>query len=210
MNHLNTTSARASGRPSEPGFTVSEVLLTISISGLVAALALPACLDFYRSASLSALSRKLAGFLFSSRAQAVLRKQSLALVFEREGEGWRCFMAEDGDGDGVRRDDLDRGRDPIVGEVLQLRQGAARLGILAGRIPDPSGHGYLAGNAADPVRAGAGDIITFTAHGTATPCSLYMTDGTSEMRVIRVYGGTSKIHLLRWKTGWTEWRRPPS
>jgi prepilin-type N-terminal cleavage/methylation domain-containing protein len=194
----------------EAGLTLSEVLITLSLIAIIVTAAMPSLFEAYRSACLGALSRRLAGVLFTSRAQAVLRQQSLALVFEREGDGWRCFLAEDGDGDGVRRSDLESGRDLAVGEILNLAAGAAHLGILGEGVPDPSGHGHLSGDLSDPIRAGSGDIITFTAHGTATPCSLYLTDGRGEMRVIRVYGGTSKIHLLRWKVGWPDWRRPPS
>ena len=115
-------------------------------------------------------------------------------------------MAEDGDGDGVRRDDLDSGRDRIVSELLQLESGGSGLGILADeRVPDPMGNGWLVGD--DPIRAGRGNIISFTPDGTATPSSVYLTDRHSQMRVLRVYGGTGRMRALVWKKGWQRWKR---
>ena len=62
------------------------------------------------------------------------------------------------------------------------------------------------GNLSDPVRAGRGDIITFTPRGTATPASIYLTDHRARMRVLRIYGGTGRVISKVWRSGWPEWR----
>jgi prepilin-type N-terminal cleavage/methylation domain-containing protein len=194
----------------ERGFTLTELLVALCIMGLLVALSAPAVTRIHRRVALASLSRELSCRMVSARARAVLQHQSVALVFERDAEqGWRCFIAEDGDDDGINRDDLNRGRDVKVSEVYGLTGRGASLGFLQQTaIPDPSGRGKITGDLDDPIRAGRGDIVTFTWEGTATPCSIYFTDRHSRMRVIRVYGGTGKIHMYEWQIGWPAWKRP--
>ncbi len=203
--------ARCSGR--ERGMSLTELIVVVCIVGILMAATVPPMINVLRTAAMASLSRRLSSLMLSCRARAVFQRQAVALVFEQDQAGnnerWRCFIVEDGDGDGVRRDDINQGRDRRVSEVLGLRSGGAGLGILQEEpVPDPGGRGFLSGDLNDPVRAGRGDIITFSKEGTATPCSVYLTDNHSSMRVIRVYGATGKIHLWQWRLGWSKWKRP--
>jgi hypothetical protein len=190
------------------GHTASELLVALAITGLMTVAAIPVLMDAYRAAALRAVAGRIGGLMIRCRIQAVMRGRAVSLVFERrDGHVWRCFLAEDRDGDGVRRDDLQRGRDGLLGEVVHFENSAAGLGILTRvRVPNPTGRGALDGDLSDPVRAGRGDIITFTPRSTATPSSIYMTDHHSRMRVLRVYGGTARVYSKVWRTGWKKWR----
>jgi type II secretory pathway pseudopilin PulG len=193
----------------EHGHTLVEMLVVIGLVAATLMVTVPFLADIRGAAELQVLSSRLAAEMYRARAYATMRGRAVSLVFERRGgRGWRCFIAEDGDGDGVLRRDLDSGRDRILGEVLQLEGEVAGLGILAvTRVPDPGGRGYLRGNMEDPVRAGRGDIITFTPASTATPSSVYLTDHRKRMRVLRVYGGTARVHSLVWRKDWRRWRK---
>jgi hypothetical protein len=195
-------SARQSGR------TLVELVVVLSLTAMMAVAGIPELAEARRAAALRGVAGKVWGLMVRCRAHAIMRKQSTALVFERvDGSAWRCFIAEDGDGDGLRREDLDSGRDRVIGEVLALNGITAGLGILTEvRVPDPSGRGPLGGDLDDPVRAGRGDIITFTPRSTATPSSVYLTDHHGRMRVLRVYGGTARVNSLVWRKGWAGWR----
>ncbi len=189
------------------GQTVIETLMVLLIMSLLTAVIAPSLQDFRRKYALKTATHQIAGLLIQCRAYAIFHRTPTALVFDNhEGRGWRCFIAEDGDGDGVHRDDLDRGRDTIVGEVLKLSIGGAGLGILEG-VPDPAGGGMLGGNLDDPIRAGRGNIVTFTPTGTSSSCSIYFTDHRSQMRVLRVLGMTGRVRALEWRKGWPTWRR---
>ena len=191
----------------EMGATFAEILVAVALLGTITAFAVPTFTTLRREAALHRAATHIAMLMLRGRARAILRNQTEALVFERLDDGWHCFLAEDGDGDGVRHDDLHRGRDRITSEVLQIAAGGAGLGILAGvRIPDPSGRGRLRGNLNDPVRAGRGDIITFTRYGTATSSSVYFSDGVERMRVLRVIGTTGRMRQLMWRRGWPRWK----
>jgi hypothetical protein len=164
--------------------------------------------DARRAAELNRSAAQIHGLLVRCRAVAVMRSRMCAVVFDREADGsWRCVVAEDGDGDGIRRSDIGSGVDPTVGPTLSLDAGAAGPGILAGPVPDPTGSGALGGDPADPIRAGRGNIISFSARGTATPSSVFLTDRSRRMVALRVYGGTGRINRIRWQRGWGEWKK---
>ena len=197
-----------SGCSTNIGMSLIEILLVLAVLAIVVAITLPDLAEIRGAAALGAASSRLKGLLFRCRAYAILNSRATAVVFEHRGDGsWRCFIAVDGDGDGIRTRDIHGLIDPVVGEVLHLDGGGAGLGILQGEfVPDPSGRGRLRGDLDDPVRAGRGNIITFTARSTATPASIYLTDHRARMRVLRVYGGTGRVISRVWRSGWPKWR----
>lgn len=193
----------------QAGMSLSEAVVVVMLAAITLSVALPNIAEFNRAAALNGAAGRLRGLMFRCRAFAIMNQRSTGLVFERSpGGSWRCFIAADGDGDGILRRDIDRGVDPTVSEVLEFAPKTAGIGILDGvAIPDPSGRGRLRGDCSDPVRAGRGDIITFTPRGHATPSSVYLTDGKNRMRVLRIYGASSRINSLVWRRGWNAWRR---
>ena len=197
-----------SGNPNDVAMSLVEAVLVLAVLTIIVAVAMPDFAEIRGAAALSRASSRLKGLLFRCRAYAILNSSATAVVFEDRGDGsWRCFIAVDGDGDGIRTRDIHRLIDPVVGEVLHLDGGGAGLGILKNEfVPDPSGRGRLRGDLDDPVRAGRGDIITFTPRGTATPASIYLTDHRARMKVLRVYGGTGRVISREWRSGWPGWR----
>ncbi len=201
-------SSHNNGVRRDRGLSMVEAVLVVAVVAVIAAAALPGLDGIHRAAALRAASSQLKGLLYRCRADAVMNRRATAAVFDRRPDGsWRCFIAVDGDGDGIRSRDIRALVDPVVGEVLHFESGGAGLGILQGEfVPDPSGRGRLRGDLSDPVRAGRGNMITFTPRGTASPASVYLTDHRSRMRVLRVYGGTGRVISRVWRSGWPEWR----
>lgn len=196
--------------PSEQrGISTTELLVISAVTGLFVLAGVPLMDDGRRAAAMIRSTAQVHGLLVRSRSVAVLRSRPCAVVFDRKADGgWRCFVAEDGDGDGVLRSDIASGRDLVVGPMITIAAGGAGPGILAGeRVPDPSGRGVLGGDLGDPIRAGRGNIITFSARGTATPSSVYFTDHSRRMVVLRIYGGTGRINRLSWQRGWSGWKQ---
>jgi len=197
------------GMAGQDGISLAEAVVVLVMIAIVALATVPNLGEFNRSAALLGAAGRLKGLMFRCRAYAIMNQRSTGLVFEKRGDGsWRCYIAADGDGDGIQRRDLEGAIDPIVSEVLEFAPQTAGLGILKGEfVPDPSGRGRLRGDLDDPVRAGRGDIITFTPQGHATPSSVYLTDRRARMRVVRVYGGTGRVISLVWRSGWPRWRK---
>jgi hypothetical protein len=185
-----------------------ELVVLLAVVAIIATVTVPALGDARRAAALAGAAGRVRGLMFRCRAVAVMEQRSTGLVFERRSDGaWRCLIAADGDGDGILRRDIERGIDPVISEILEFAPREAGLGILEDEfVPDPSGRGRLRGDPADPVRAGRGDIITFTPDGHATPASVYLTDHHARMRVLRTYGASGRVISLSWRSGWSEWR----
>lgn len=191
------------------GISITELLAVIAVSGILTAIGVSSLDDARRSAAMTRSVAQVHGLLVRCRAVAVLRSRPCAVVFDRQSDGsWCCFVAEDGDGDGVRRVDIADGTDLVVDGMIVINAGGAGPGILAdGSVPDPSGRGRLGGDLGDPIRAGLGNIITFSSNGTARPSSVYFTDHSRRMVVLRIYGGTGRINRLRWQRGWSKWKQ---
>ncbi len=189
--------------------STSEILAMTAVGGLLMIMGVPLIDDARRAAAMVRSAAQVQGLLTRCRAVAIVRCRPCAVVFDREIDGgWRCYVAEDGNGNGVRRSDIFIGRDLVVGRVITIAAGGAGPGILRTEpVPDPSGRGVLGGDLGDPIRAGRGDIISFSSRGTATPSSVYFTDDVRRMLVLRIYGGTGRINRLRWQRGRSEWKQ---
>jgi hypothetical protein len=190
------------------GISLTELIASTAVVAVLVLVGVPVADDAQRAAALSHSTAQVHGLLVRCRATAVLRSRNCAVVFDRTTDrGWRCYVAEDGDGDGVRRADIHHGVDLVVGPDVAIEAGAAGPGILDGEVPDPGGQGRLGGDLDDPIRAGAGNIISFSSAATGSPSSVYLTDFARRMVVLRVYGGTGRINRLSWQRGWTRWKQ---
>lgn len=189
------------------GMTLVEALVMLILIGLATAVALPAFDNAHRNAALRSVTETVRSQLWRARAHATTTGAATALVFDRSDDGrWRCSIVEDGDGDGIRHSDIAAGRDRPIDRVVELEVDRAGLGFVpTGPIPDPGGSGNLGGNLDDPVRAGSGDILTFTAQGTSTSATLYFTDGRDRMRALRIFGVTGRFRTLKWRVGEDQW-----
>jgi len=190
------------------GQTFVETVVTLVVVALAALVAIPSLGGAVRSAALRGVTERIRMQMLRARAEAMRTGKATALVFDYEqGGGWTCTIVMDGDGDGVRREDLDAGRDLALESIFQMKENKAGLGILTMvRVPDPSGHGWLGGDLGDPVRAGSGNIMTFTPEGTSSSGTLYFTDGKTNMRALRVFGITARMRALAWRVGWDRWQ----
>jgi hypothetical protein len=122
----------------------------------------------------------------------------------------RVFFAlyRDGDGDGVRNDDLARGVDPQVTRPRQLATFGSRIGFgfPAGATPsDPSDPGSRLDRLDDPIRFNRSDLASFGPLGTATPGSLYLTDGR-RLAMVRVQNRAGRVRVMRWDPVTDRWK----
>lgn len=115
----------------------------------------------------------------------------------------------DGDGDGVRGEDISSGRDPLLGGPRDLgsRYEGVDFGLLDVAIPEvPPGSGALAPSS-DPVRFGRSDIVTFTPWGTSSSGTLYISDGRDTVAAVVLYGGTGRIRFWKFDRQARRWTR---
>ncbi len=194
------------------GFTLVDLLLTTAILGIVVLVSTPPLLHSTARLRLRMAASEASRILFVARSYAVRHNANVGVKFH-PGEGgaattWSLHL--DGDGDGVRTADVRDGDDPPVpapgGGTRRVARFASGIGFgfPEGPLPrDPGGHPL--GRRDDPIRFNRSDIAAFGPLGTATPGSLYLTDGAL-LAAVRVTGRTGRIRVLLYDEDDGEWR----
>jgi len=184
------------------GLTLIELMFAVSLSAVLAGIAVPvtgSALDEIRTA---AAARQLAGRIANSRMDAVKRSRSVALRFEPSSPDYRFTPFADGNGNGVRAAEIRSGVDPPLGAGQQLPDDfpGVRFGLAAG-LPDVDGAGSTG---TDGVRIGSARILTLSPDGTATSGTLYV-QGFRAQYAVRILGATARTRVLRYDTGARAW-----
>lgn len=81
-----------------------------------------------------------------------------------------------------------------------------RIGLPARPVRDPGDPSRFLDRIDDPIRFNSSDLASFGPLGTATPGSVYLTDGGSHLAVVRVLGTTGRVRLLQYDFVSEIWR----
>ena len=158
---------------------------------------------------MTAAARELAQEMARLPSEAIASRRNVALRLTWSNGRYVYAFYADGDGDGVRSDDIAAGRDPLIGAARDLpsRYEGIDFGLLDAPIPEvPPGPGTLP-PASDPVRFGRSDIIAFTPRGTSSSGTLYVSDGTGTVAAVVLFGGTGRIRIWRFDRDRWIWTR---
>lgn len=188
------------------GYTLIELLTVIAIVGLFVGLTVPAFANMQRRAALRAAAGQLRAIFHLARSRALERGSNSGVkFFQAEGE-WQYAIYDDGDGDGVRNDDIQRRIDRRVTMPRRALQETktVTIGLLRRQIKDPDGDRLLPN--ASPIHFNRSAICSFTPLGESTPGTIYLTDRRDEIYAVRVFGATAKIRTLRYDAGSRTWR----
>jgi hypothetical protein len=170
------------------------------VAAVIAVPGLTTAIDEYRT--LGAV-RYVSSQVQRTRAEAVARSANAAVWFERSGDSYAFSTYVDGNHNGVSMRDIESGIDRQLASPISLA--AQFTGVDFGMTPDlPSVDGSpLEGN--DPIRFGMSHMASFTAHGTATPGSVYIKSSRGTQYVLRVFGDTGKAHVLKFDRRQRQW-----
>ena len=178
-----------------PGFTMLELLLVIAIAGTLTTMAVPQglrALDDFRARS---AARYLAHRLADARLNAIKRSVSHGLRFELGSSDYRLTTVVDGNGNGLRQSDLQRGLDRTLTEpeVLAGHFQDVVFGLLDG-VPDADGQ---PANGTDGVRIGSSRLLAMNPDGTSTSGTLYLRGRDRAQYAVRVLGVTGRVRVLK-------------
>ena len=189
-------------RVSAAGLSLVEVLFALSLAMTAAGVAVPALLEIDRAVKLRGAASFAMGYLQRARLEAVSRSATIGIRFRPLGEDWLLGAYIDANGNGVRSADVTAGVDPVLDEevAFSARVASVRIARQAG-VPDVNGD---AGGEA--VRFGASRIASFARDGSASPGSLYLTDGRTQMAVT-VTAATGRVRLRQWDVSRSAWRQ---
>jgi type II secretory pathway pseudopilin PulG len=185
------------------GFTLLELVFAAGLVATIAAAAVPSigrALDHYKTVG---AVRYVAARLQQTRMDAVARGVNAAIRFTLTGTSYSFGVYADGNGDGVRSADIDRGVDRVLFGPERLGQqfSGVEFGTLAG-LPGVEGS---SAPGADPIRIGSARMASFTPLGTSTSGSLYILGPHRAQFVVRLYGETGKTRILRFNAQTRSW-----
>ena len=178
------------------GQTLLELMVVLAIIGMFSMIGIYAADVGMRQASLLGGTSELRAVFHEARMLAVARDRNVAIKFRDVGETWTWTVYEDGDGDGVLNDDIQKKIDRPLGRPRRFDHSPAVIGVPPYDVPDPLKPGALLASRA-AVRFGNSTLCSFSRHGEATNGSVALTDGT-RATIIRVHGTTGRIDVFRW------------
>lgn len=176
--------------------------IAMALVATTAALSAPAFAATVDAGRARQAAQYLAAQCRSARVDAVARTATSAIVFDNVNGRWRMQRCVDGNGNGVRRADIARGRDVCTAGPVELGDLFPGTAIAVDpALPDPDGG--LGSN--DAVRFGASDVASFTPTGTATAGTVYLRSAGGAQFAVRVAGVTGRTRVLRFDVGLHAW-----
>jgi type II secretory pathway pseudopilin PulG len=191
---------------SDRGFTFIEALFVTGLVAVLTAAAVPQTLAGIDEWQTAGAARYIAARLYRARMDAAVRNADTALRFVQIGAAYEYSTVADGNRNGVRAGDVATGVDRTIhpAERLADRFPGVVFGALPGLPPvDPSG----TPPGSDPIRLGTGDMAIFTAFGSSSPGSIYLRGRGPVQYVVRVFGETGRIRVLKFHGGTREWKQ---
>jgi type II secretion system GspH-like protein len=207
---LLPTRSRESGSGSflsQSGVTAAEILAALAIAAALIALIAPGAAQLQASVSMRSAASETAAAFTLARAYAVRHGVTVGLKFRKNGDRYEWTLYRDGNGNGLRTAEIDRGIDRPIGVSFPWTRWDVKPGILRDTpVPDPSNPGRFLARPDDPIRFNSSDICSFSPVGESTPGSVYLWDGKDRMGVVRVYGRSAKVRSLYHRRGEVTWK----
>jgi len=190
---------------SEPGYSLVELIFVVGLIGTIAGIATPQMLTTLDDFRTLGAVRYVSSRLQQTRMEAVARTADTAMRFIRAGNTYSYAVYLDGNRNGVRSLDIQRGIDREIQrpERLSDQFSGIDFGVLAG-LPPVDASSSAPGT--DAVKIGSSDLLTFTALGSSTPGSLYIRGRRNAQYVIRVFGETGKTRILKFDPHDRRWK----
>ena len=206
----DSTRACAVTRPtrSPDGYTLMELIVLLSLLGFVLSLSVPSLWRLSARLRLELACAEVVSTLRLTQSHAVRWADNVGLKFHLRGGRVLWAVYRDGDGDGVRSNDIQRGIDPAITPLRNTRHlgSTAWFGFPRGLRPrDPSDPGRHLDRLDDPIRFNRSDLAVFSELGTATPGTLYLTNG-SHLAAVRVSNRSGRVRVLFYDHRREVWR----
>jgi type II secretory pathway pseudopilin PulG len=192
----------------ERGFQMVDLVVVLAVFGMVVVLGVPQLVRITADLRVRLAAQEVVAALRQARSLAIRLNREVALRFATGERGVVTFtLYRDGDGDGVLNADIRTGKDPQIAPPGRLEHLGAdvRIGLPTRPVRDPGDPSHFL-DPSDPIRFNVSDLASFGPLGTATPGSVYLTDGGSHVTVVRVLGSTGRVRVLAYDFPSQTWR----
>ncbi len=194
----------------QSGFNLMEIVIAMAILTILVAVGLPPISVWASGLRVELAAGEISGVLHLARIYSVRNNVKVAVKFRTAADGVVSHaLFADGDGDGVRNADIQGGIDPEIRGARRLAHlgKRVRFGFPAGRAPtDPGNSRRRLDRLHDPIRFNQSDLAVFNPRGTATPGTIYLTDGKRNLAAVRVNNRSGKISILYYDSDIEVWR----
>jgi len=188
------------------GYTLLETICAGALCTIIGALAVPligGTLDRERTII---GTQFVAGQLQRARLEALKRARMVAVHLAIVDDRTSIQLFVDGDGDGVRQQDIDHGIDPPLAPQEFLDHHSRGVSLRINQpVADIGGDGDLAAGE-DPLRIGNTSLLAFSPLGSATSGTLYVAGHRGPQMAIRVFGGTGRVRVMTFDAQAWRWR----
>jgi type II secretory pathway pseudopilin PulG len=190
-------------RATSSGYSLVELSFVLVLIGTTSSVAIPqlaGALDDYRAAG---AVRYLTMRLARARMEAITQSADVAVRFTQDAGGWAFAVYLDGNRDGVRTRDIDRGIDRRITPIERLTDNfpGVAFAVPAGLPAVDTGPA----TDGDPLKLGSGNLLSFSALGSSSSGSVYVRGRRGSQYVIRAFGETGKVRALKLDRGGTHW-----
>jgi len=201
---------RERNRPNQDGYQILELTVILAVLAVGAGIGVPRVFEWTSALRVRMAASEVASTLQTARLRSVHERRNLAVKFRNEGRaGVTWTLYADGDGDGVKSRDIERGIDPQIQQTRYLRHFGRRVrfGFPIGVRPrDPGNPRRRLDRLDDPIRFNRSDLASFSPLGSATPGTVYITDGHRYLAAVRVPGASSRVRILFYDSATERWR----
>lgn len=189
-----------SGLPA--GASLVELIVVLGVVVTVGAMTTPLLASSVDAGRARQAAQYVAALCRQARIEAVASSAAVAVVFDRDGVRWRLRRCQDGNGNGVRRAEITRGRDACVSASVDLTELFSGVSIAVdASVPDPDG----GAGSSDAVRFGASDLASFAPTGTASSGTVFVRSMGGAQYAVRVAGVTGRTRVLRFEPARRQW-----
>ena len=184
--------------------TLGELAVVLGLVATASATAVPQVLAGLDDARVAGAARYLSSRLAASRMDAIARTREVAVRFVPASGTYSFTVYVDGNRNGVLTRDIQRGVDKSVRGPEMLADNFR--GVVFGTQPGlPAIDVGSAPPGDDPIRLGVGNSVSFSALGTATSGTVYLTGPSRAQYAVRVFGVTGKIRVYRFSAAAGRW-----
>lgn len=177
-------------RRAEGGTSFTEVLVVLVVVGVSASAVAPDWVAWRLRQRVRGVAWTLEAEFGAMRARAARDGRARAFAFQPGPAALEWVVLRDGDGDGVRSEDVAAGRDTVESGPWRLAELAPGVtpGAPAGAREGPGGSSIPADGVAVP-----SDILSVGPDGAGSSGTIYVSSGSGETVAIRWYGPTGRV-----------------